>query len=72
MTSEPTHTTSEMMPSYINYFLKSEVSITLHCQLCSTCYTALQINNCLKSTSAIHAYRKKEMAPRAPVISIIV
>ena len=25
---------------YINYRLKSEVSITLHCQLCSTCFTA--------------------------------
>ena len=26
-------------PSYINYHLKSEVSITLCCQLCSTHYT---------------------------------
>ena len=43
-------------PSYINYCLKSEVSITLTkicCQLCSTCYTAVRIKNCLKSTSAI-------------------
>ena len=40
-------------PSYINYCLKSEVSIILHCQLCSTHYTAVQIKNCLKSTSAI-------------------
>ena len=40
-------------PSYINYRLKSEVSITLHCRLCSTHYTAVQIKNCLKSTSAI-------------------
>ena len=40
-------------PNYINYCLKSEVSITLHCRLCSTCYTAVRIKNCLKSTSAI-------------------
>ena len=40
-------------PSYINYCLKSEVSITLHCRLCSTRYTAVRIKNCLKSTSAI-------------------
>ena len=37
----------------INYHLKSQVSIPLRCQLCSTRYTALQIKNCLKSTSAI-------------------
>ena len=41
-------------PSYINYRLKSEISITLHCQLCSTRYTAVRIKNCLKSTSAIY------------------
>ena len=39
--------------SYINYRLKSEVSITLHCQLCSTRYTAVRIKNCSKSASAI-------------------
>ena len=39
--------------SAINYHLKSEVSITLRCQPCLTCYTALQIKNCSKSTSAI-------------------
>ena len=37
----------------INYCLKSEVSITLCCQLYSTHFTALQIKKCLKSTSAI-------------------
>ena len=37
----------------INYHLKSEVSSTFCCQLCSTCYTTLRIKNCLKSTSAI-------------------
>ena len=36
-------------PSYINYCLKSEVSITLCCQLCSTLYTAVQINNHLST-----------------------
>ena len=41
-------------PGYINkYHLKSEVSIMLHCWLCSTRYTVVQIKNCLKSTSAI-------------------
>ena len=57
MTSEPTHTASEMAlrapATYINYRLKSEVSITLHCQLFSIRYTAFRIKNCLKSTSAI-------------------
>ena len=44
MTGEPTHTTSvngATRPSYINYRLKSEASITLCCQLCSTCYTVV-------------------------------
>ena len=45
--------------SYINYHLKSEVSITLHCQLCSTCYTAVRITNCSKSTSAIRVAAMK-------------
>ena len=40
-------------PSYIIYRLKSEVSILLRCQLCSTCYTAIQIKICSKSTPAI-------------------
>ena len=40
-------------PNFINYRLKSEVSITFFCRLCSTRYTAIQIKNCLKSTSAI-------------------
>jgi len=33
-------------------YLSSEKK-TLCCQLCSTCYTAVQIDNCLKRTSAI-------------------
>ena len=40
-------------PNYINYRLKSEVSILLRCRLCSTHYTAVRIKNCFKSTSAI-------------------
>ena len=40
-------------PSYIYYCLKSEVSIMLCCWLCSTRYTAVQIKNCFKNTSAI-------------------
>ena len=36
-----------------NHRLKSEVSITLRCRLCSTRYTVVRIKNCLKSTSAI-------------------
>ena len=55
MTGELMHTALKerngaACPSYINYRLNSEVSITLLCQLC---YTALQIKNCSKSTSAI-------------------
>ena len=47
--------------SYINYCLKSELSITLHCRLCSTCYTAVQIKNLLKSTSTIKIATMKNM-----------
>ena len=39
--------------SYINYHLTGEVSIMFCCRLCSTHYTAVQIKNCLNSTSAI-------------------
>ena len=48
-------------PSYIIYRLKSEVSIALRCWLCSTRYTAVQIKNCLKSTSAIKITTMKNM-----------
>ena len=69
MTGEPTHITSEMaqctVAIYISYRLKSEVSITLRCQLCSNCHTAFWIKNCSKSISTIYAYRKKEWC-RAP------
>ena len=40
-------------PGYINYHMKSEVSIMLRCRRGSTCYTAVRIKNSLKSTSAI-------------------
>ena len=46
-------------PSYINYHLKSEVSITLRCWLCSTRYTAVRIKNCFKNTSAIEVATMK-------------
>ena len=39
--------------NYFNYHLKSEVSITLRCRICSTHYTAVRIKNCLKSTSVV-------------------
>ena len=48
-------------PSHVNYRLKSEVSITLRCRLCSTHYTAVQIKNCLKSTSVIEIATMKNM-----------
>ena len=49
-------------PSYINYYcLKSEVSIMLCCQLCSTRYTAVRIKNCSKSTSAIKIATTKKI-----------
>ena len=47
--------------NYINYCLKSEVSITFHCRLCSTHYKAVRIKNCLKSTSAIKITNMKNM-----------
>ena len=56
----------------LDYRVKSEVSITLRCQLCSTRYTAFRIKNCSKSTSTIHAYQKKEIVPRTPIILIVV
>ena len=48
-------------PSYINFHLKSEVSISLRCRLCSTSYTAVGIKNCLKSTYAIRIATMKNM-----------
>ena len=60
-----THTKKNgaVCPSYINKYhhLKSEVFITLRCQLCSTCYTAVRIKNCSKSTSAIKITTVKNM-----------
>ena len=48
-------------PNFINYRLKSEISITLRCRLCSTRYTAIRIKNCLKSISAIKIATMKNM-----------
>ena len=59
MAGELTHTASEMEPRTPNYRMKSDVSITLRCQQCSTCYAAFLTKNCSKSTPAIHAYQKK-------------
>ena len=52
---QSTHTerNSAALPGYISYRLKSEVSITLHCQLCSTRSTAVRTKNCSKNTFAI-------------------
>ena len=36
----PKESNGATRPSYINYGLKSEASITLRCRLCSTRYTA--------------------------------
>ena len=57
------HLTKEMVPCApaTNYCLKSEVSITLRCWLCSTHYTALRIKNCSKSASAIKVATTKNM-----------
>ena len=58
-----------MHPSYNNYRLKSEVSIMLHCQLCSTCYTAFRIKNCSKSTSTQSTHTKRNSAARPNYIN---
>ena len=54
-TCTPKERNGAACPNYINYHLKSEVSIMLMlcCWLCSTHYTAVRIKNCLKSTSII-------------------
>jgi len=55
-------------PSYINFHLKSEVSITLCFQLCSTqpvTACTVQIKNCLKTTSAIQVAIMKIMGGAA-------
>ena len=57
----PKQRNSAVHPSYINYRLKSEASITLCCRLCSTRYTAVRIKNCSKSTSAIKIATMKNM-----------
>jgi len=44
-----------------NYRKEIEVSIALLCRLCSIRYTAVQIKNCLKSTSVIKVATMKNM-----------
>ena len=53
-------------PNHINYHLKSELSITLRCRLCSTHYTAVRIKNCLKSTSEYQNHSHDEKYGRFP------
>ena len=50
-----------LCPNFINNSSESEISITLRCRLCSTCYTAIRIKNCLKSTTAIQIAAMKNM-----------
>ena len=57
----PTKRNGAVRPSYINYCLKSEVSIALRCWIYSTSYTAVRIKNCSKSTSAIKVAIMKNM-----------
>ena len=49
-----------LMP-HASIISENEVSITVHCHLCSTCYTAVKIKNCLKSSSVIKAAIMKNM-----------
>ena len=53
----------EMVPHVQLYQLssESEVSVMLCCWICSTRYTAVRIENCLKSTSAIKTATMKNM-----------
>ena len=51
---QSTHTDKRgSIPCYINYCLKSELSIMFHCRLCSTRYTVVGMKNSSKSTSTI-------------------
>ena len=44
-----------------SYRLKLKYLVSLPCQVFSTCYTAVQIKNCLKNTSVIKASTMKNM-----------
>jgi len=66
MTGEPTHIESKVQngvtcPSYINHHLKSKLSITFRCQLCSTHYKPVQLKNCSKSTFVIKVATMKNI-----------
>ena len=56
---KPTHT-ERIGATHPNH-LKSEVSITFRCWLCSIHYAAVQIKNCFKNTSAIEVATMKNM-----------
>jgi len=51
-------------------FMHIKISISLLCQLCSTHYTAIQINNCLKSTSVIKVATMKNTDNLLGTISV--
>jgi len=42
------------------YRLKTKVSVLLHFQLCSTCYTAVPINSCMKSSFVSNHYENAD------------
>ena len=46
-------TRNMMVPRPLQLSSETEVSIALLCQQCSTCYTAVRIKKCLKSTSVL-------------------
>jgi len=53
ITGEPTYATSKQWHCAPQLYQLSSEKKMLHCQLCSTRYTAVRINNCLKITSAM-------------------
>jgi len=60
---------SRIGPTRFTYYLKSEVSVMLPCQLCPTRYIAVLIKNCSKSTSVIKAATIKNTDGTVPQLS---
>jgi len=59
-----------VMVAHASIISESEVSITVLCLLCSSCYTAVRIKNWSKGISVITvATTKNTMVPRAPLIA---
>ena len=54
---------SAACPSYINYCLKREAPIMLHCQLCWTCYIAVQTVIKIATMKNTDDFRYKEKNP---------